>query len=158
MLRKYDHTIFSVCPRIFPTAQARQIRRRSHNAEPPNFCDLHSTPRHQAHHPRRRQHHRRRQGHQGDHDPELRHQALIFQLKNGIAHLGQCRSFMTTYAKQKDRRQTTTSLRGPSGRGNLLENSSGRYGLPGDCHVGLRPPRNDSPFLTRCCRTGHRPR
>ena len=24
MLRKYDHTIFSVCPRIFPTAQARK--------------------------------------------------------------------------------------------------------------------------------------
>ena len=35
------------------------------------------------------------------------------------------------------------SLRGAKRRGNLLEESRKPYEIPGDCHVGLCPPRND---------------
>ena len=51
------------------------------------------------------------------------------------------------------------SLRGPQARGNLLRHCTNPHCLPGDCHVGLRPPRNDVVIFTWSfclwCGSGH---
>ena len=48
------------------------------------------------------------------------------------------------------------SFRGAQPRGNLLEESRKPYEIPGDCHVGLCPPRNDveTRAWSFCCRCG----
>ena len=48
------------------------------------------------------------------------------------------------YHNQKYQVRFSSSLRGAKRRGNLLERGTNPNVLPGDCHVGLCPPRNDS--------------
>ena len=56
-------------------------------------------------------------------------------------------------------RSSHLSFRGAQPRGNLLEKSRKPYEVPGDCHVGLCPPRNDVVILTWSfywqCGSGH---
>ena len=77
---------------------------------------------------------------------------LLFMVRNGHPGRGVPTGINAVddyHLKTEGPAEISMSFRGAKPRGNLLEESRKSYEVPGDCHVGLRPPRNDVEILTR---------